>query len=790
MQLESVYVRFFRSLNFDYLRRSAPGYEPAPWDAAPDGTHYPFVRIRLNPEITTVVGANESGKSQLLEAIKCALTGDGIDRADFCRYSPFFVKGAELMVPEFGLQFPINSDEARDVIAEMCDLDDRPKAEAAACFRMNDRPKIRLYLHDGKSWNMHNVKKPTLLKELGLPAVFKMHADVPLPDAVPLEYLTKGKLEAATGREGLRRGLKKITSRADDWFSSPESLRSSADDVLAAMAEGSSPDEETLQRFKLGRDLLTKVAGLDQALFEELQKAVADERSGYANGIVDKINEELSNSLNFPHWWSQDSAFRLVVDLREDELVFVIHDRTGTSYSFDERSEGLKYFLSYFVQHLSHEPPVDGQSEILLMDEPDAFLSSSGQQDLLRIFTAFARPESEDVQPIQVVYVTHSPFLIDKNHAERIRVLEKGEHDEGTRVVTNASRNHYEPLRSSLGGFVGETTFIGSCNLLLEGPSDQILIAGLASQLVRDEGASSQRLDLNTITLVPAGSASHIPYMAYLARGRDVDRPPVIVLLDGDEDGDRARKALGRGGARSKQVVAPQYILQLNDEELNGIESANPSGPSGIEDLIPLDIAVQAVKDYCAEFAPDRDTDDFSPLATSVYMEGRDTHAGLEDALRTHLGDEEFDLDKIGFARSVLAAIENPRIDPSALQTLKTNFTVLLGELAKRQRMANREASGERIQSRVNRTRQRFLAQHQDDGARKEDVMLLIEEIEGQLDTSPEGEEVRAAMRKWVRDFKLDEEPRSRVPDYAKFLNDLEGLPYAGTRAVQVSLDG
>jgi hypothetical protein len=88
----------------------------------------------------------------------------------------------------------------------------------------------------------------------------------------------------------------------------------------------------------------------------------------------------------------------------------------------------------------------------------------------------------------------------------------------------------------------------------------------------------AQRLDLNTITLVPAGSASHIPYVAFLARGRDVDRPPVIVLLDADKDGDDARAALLRGGPRGKQLVAEDQILQLHDEDLGSIETENPEG--------------------------------------------------------------------------------------------------------------------------------------------------------------------------------------------------------------------
>ena len=52
----------------------------------------------------------------------------------------------------------------------------------------------------------------------------------------------------------------------------------------------------------------------------------------------------------------------------------------------------------------------------------------------------------------QVVFVTHSPFLIDKNRADRIRVLDKGSGEEGVRVVRDVGRNHFEAASNCLGG--------------------------------------------------------------------------------------------------------------------------------------------------------------------------------------------------------------------------------------------------------------------------------------------------------------------------------------------------
>lgn len=159
----------------------------------------------------------------------------------------------------------------------------------------------------------------------------------------------------------------------------------------------------------------------------------------------------------------------------------------------------------------------------------------------------------------------------------------------------------------------------------------------------------------------------------------DVARPPVIVLLDGDSEGDRARAILARGGPREKQLVAPEYILQLTDSTLDAIETSNPDGRIGIEDLVPLEIAIAATKRYCEEFVSGADMTAFAPDAGAVYADGKDTHDGLELAVRAHLGDAEFDLDKIGFARSILASLSDGGEGDAALSILEANFKVCSG---------------------------------------------------------------------------------------------------------------
>lgn len=793
MRLHSVYARFYRSLNYDFIRASGEKYEPDPWDATPEGD-YPFVRIKLRPGITTVVGANESGKSQVLSAIEAALTGNGFERSDFCRYSRFFGVHNDIVLPEFGAVFAEVSDEAVKLIESISGHSDLHDVERVAFFRMNQTPKFRVYVRQKDKWTgPERVEKPTVLAELGVPVPFRIDADVPLPDSVPLEYLVSGNKTAPLGRDLLREiwdGYQKNNA----WFESDQTVTTNAGAISKLFQPVREATEAEVEMYELAADLIFKVAGINKELLKELQQHVK-KKNGYANSIVDTINSELAKALDFPHWWSQDSQFELFVSLYEFDLVFMIRDRTGRTYGFDERSAGLKYFLSYFVQYLAHEVRSDGRPEVLLMDEPDQFLSASGQQDLLRVFDDFADPKDAGRDPVQVVYVTHSPFLIDKNEADRIRVLEKGEHDEGTRVVTSAAANHYEPLRSAFGSFVAETTFIGNCNLMVEGPSDQVLIAGASRWLKKLGVADRDRLDLNHITIVPAGGTRHIPYLVYLARGRDVDKPPVVVLLDNDKAGNEARDDLAAGGAYGDTLIGADLVLQLEQGDLAGLVTENPLGIAGIEDIVPFNVAVLAATIYCREFVPTVNPLDLELTPASVYPDASMTdekaskNSGtlrfLEKAIASKTNIPTFHLDKVAFARATVDALTSSAGDlvvtEEDRQTAADNFKLLLKNITLCQRKAERAESVQKISSRINRAKKDFTRTH-DSQARREDVVTLIEEIGSQLDRSPEAEDVRAEMRTWYARFDLDADPRKLVADFPGLLKALDGLAYKAVR--------
>ncbi|MCY3922542.1 MAG: AAA family ATPase, partial [Chloroflexi bacterium] len=540
-------------------------------------------------------------------------------------------------------------------------------------------------------------------------------------------------------------------------------------------------------RLQLARDLLVEIGGITPAYFDRLHRSFRDERQvGLAKAIQTDMNDKIRDSLNLAKWWSQDSQFRLAIDAHEQDVVLTITDRTSRQYTFDERSDGLRYFLSYLVQALKHLKS-RCRNEILLMDEPDTLLSNQGQQDLLRVLNEFT--EATDDRPgAQVIYVTHSPFLIDRNRGDRIRVLNKGISDEGVRVVRDVGKNHFEPIRTALGEFVGETVFIGNCNLILEGMADQIYVAGMSEILGRGgQVASTDYLDLNRVTLVAAGGASDVPYRVYLARGLDADKPAVIVLLDGDEAGDDAVKEINRTTPYRRKLLRDEYITQITLSLFSGHEIEWDVTPRETEDLVPAELAVRAATAHLEDMHVEYDADLLTIDAVKDKLTGS---VGMFEAIHDTVDEASngFDLRKVPFARHVVA--ECRQEDDLSSEVMRERFAILFHHLTDMQRKAERERSQEAIKRRVKRETSRFFTDRFGN-CTKADVSVLLDTIAQTIDDEFEGQAVLTRIDALRAEFSLSQNPHERIAeDVRPQLRDrLEGLRHAEVLASQPRVD-
>ena len=704
-----------------------------------------------------------------------------------------------MKIPHFGLLFvEITQEEQQELGEVIPDVD----TEAISSFRIfrTRLDQWTIYVSgDSDDISEHTVQQEgfTKLRNI-LPKALRIDPELAIPNSVPISFLAdggrEGKAEAGPNRVDR---LKALDDIVDIALTKPGDLHKALSEIAPNIGLlkdwRSRQDEQHRKELDLAFDLLVTVSDIRTSVFKDLREALRDKNEGLANGIVDRMNRQIEMHLNLAKWWSQDSKFQLAMTVRDFDIVFTIRDRTGSQYSFAERSDGLRYFLSYLVQFLTFLADRSG-AEVLLMDEPDAFLSNQGQQDLLRVLKEFTVQPDDDAerQVGQVAYVTHSPFLIDKNRADQIRVLDKGSDQEGTRVVDEVFQNHYEPIRTALGGFVGETASMGDCNLILEGPSDQVYLAGMSSLLHREGTTNTQYLDLNQINLIPAGGAPEVPYRTFLALGRATDKPAAIVLLDGDTAGDQAEKRIRHFWPRKKKkyLLGPEYITRLSGQ-IDGLSSDRPGGPLEMEDLIPVEIAAEATKNYLEEIDAEllEACPDVKTIRAALTQE-----IGVLAAIQKELNEAAIDVElaKLSFARHALRFCKVNRGEPSGRQ-MRDRFKVLLSHLAGKQRFAVRERKKGIIKARVGREVERFRRDNQRKPPTKADALLLFEGLEVTIDPI-EGKLYLAAIREIKAKFDLEQDQSDTIPNIESFYDRLGKLEHteelsARTETVQSTRD-
>ncbi len=271
------------------------------------------------------------------------------------------------------------------------------------------------------------------------------------------------------------------------------------------------------------------------------------------------------NINKFLKLWTQENLEAEFV-VYQDNLLLHITGKEGHYGKLSDRSEGFRWFLSFC---LAYKLPMDStHSSILLLDEPGVHLHASAQKDLLELFESVA-------DGCQIIYTTHSPFMINKNYPERIRGVFKEVRPGGTTVDNKPYRptkgGYYEPIRTSIGLTLGNSLFIGGNNLIVEGIVDQILIAAFSRCLIRKE--DKPFIDLQDICITPAGGAPNVPYFAYLCHNENMTS---VVLLDNDRESDIAFSGIERD-----QVFPPEGIIRVRE----AISKSNKSIME-LEDLI------------------------------------------------------------------------------------------------------------------------------------------------------------------------------------------------------------
>ena len=346
---------------------------------------------------------------------------------------------------------------------------------------------------------------------------------------------------------------------------------------------------------------LAQILNLNQTerLFTKLEKVIPD------------LTNTAQKLLDF---WSQNQHHRIKFDIRRPQpedasdptntmhiWIRVEDARYGITTSFETQSRGFVWFFSFLAWY--QKVRKDNQNIILLLDEPGLYLHAKAQADLLRYFEEELAPDH------QVIYTTHSPFMIDPWHFDRVRIVQDlslesdydnlSDEQQGTKVIDDvleAIPDSLFPLQGALGYEIHQTLFIGPNSVVVEGSSDLLYIETM-SALLQQKGKTGLSPDW---TITPVGGSDKVPtFVALIGANTKLN---IAVLIDFQKKDQQKIENLykkkllkknhvltyadfvGDNEADVEDMFDPEFYLKLVNEEFGTSLTVNdlPPGPPRI----------------------------------------------------------------------------------------------------------------------------------------------------------------------------------------------------------------
>lgn len=244
--------------------------------------------------------------------------------------------------------------------------------------------------------------------------------------------------------------------------------------------------------------------------------------------------------------------------------------------NFDTRSAGFQWFFSFFSAFSEFQDSDD--EVIVLLDEPGTSLHGDAQHE----FVSYIFDELGSSK--QTIYTTHSQHMVDPTRYEKLRAV----HDRATRenpdlgvVVTlpnlSADRATILPIESALGYSVSQHLFLGSGqHLAVEGSSDFIYLQRMTECLL-----SQGKVGLDPrLAMIPVGSGDNLPaFVALLGR-----RLKVSALVDGA----RSTTRLTRIKAAASHNNVPEGAIVACSDVPDVPSNADIEDMFAIEDYLRL----------------------------------------------------------------------------------------------------------------------------------------------------------------------------------------------------------
>lgn len=299
---------------------------------------------------------------------------------------------------------------------------------------------------------------------------------------------------------------------------------------------------------------------------EEIKKAEDDKEE--RSLLLQSASKVLTKQ--FGEWWKQ-GEYRFRFEADGDYFRIWVADKVRTDeVGLELRSTGLQWFLSFYLIFLV-ESQAQHKNAVLLLDEAGLTLHPLAQKDLSAFFDSLSERN-------QIINTTHSPFIVDTSNIDRCRVVYVDK--EGYTVASSDLRQGADSLNersiyavhAAMGLSVSDIMLQGCQNVVVEGPSDQHYLNAVKAFLIREKLIAPKQ----DIVFVPSGGIKGVAGIVSLLGAKAADLPYAILDSDKSGSGQKVKLQSGLYNACADRVLETDTFSQVKGSE--------------IEDIIPFEL--------------------------------------------------------------------------------------------------------------------------------------------------------------------------------------------------------
>ncbi len=523
--------------------------------------------IVFKDNIITIVGPNDSGKSNLLQAIYYLMKPKLLINEDVCYFSTTFTDNKiPCIIYHFDLSFLKLKYEINPKELEI-KLENKELNPLNKIFRLqydfqinnnkdlsyNDLPERKI-INQHFSYGYSTPKNRWELDQnLFLKKVDLISAET-LYQALQEKGLNFSKTpnHSNVTNEIFNQILKELS--VIFWEYRMENIKIKSEYPIKKLKKN--PDSEPIL------NSLFKKVGIDVMQFLNYDE---DRKTN----IIASLNQLISDLIK-SNWTQNNLEFRFRISAN-NILRFEIYEN-GRVLDLKKHGDGFKWFFLFFLD-FSEEMGSEFKNKIILLDEPGNYLHPGAQRLLLKQFEKLGLAN-------QLIYTTHSPFMVNRNYPKRVIFINR-ENSETIIKSPKINETFDDVLLSSTLGFTfTNITRWGDIIVFVEGLTDLILLENLILKYA--EYFREEILDLNLYSLVNMAGLENLDNNLTFAINTS---SKFIVFIDNDEEAKEKTKKYSQSFNRRAKIHKNtiDHIIFLDDKKT-------------IEDYIPISLLNQSIK--------------------------------------------------------------------------------------------------------------------------------------------------------------------------------------------------